>query len=182
MDLAGFPDLHDNENRIYNVLQFGTYELKVTKSDVLASQEEVDRLAEEVGADCPAARFMGLSGHGEGIVWTCADIDSSKLWFKGKCAEHMVSGKAPSVKPGPDSDQIFAEEFAEAYATQARMLQGLDYVSEMGLQLSFETFIPWVVGDVLKEEGAGLTPEQTQECKKCVAQKAAAFLRSHIRT
>jgi hypothetical protein len=170
-DLASFADLHDNEARIWNVLQFGTWDLLIRKADPMFVGSITEDLAERVGADCPAAKALGCPGAGEGIVWTCTDIDSSRLWFKSKCKAHSVCSAPPKKEKGK-SDLQFAQEFAEAFVTEARLEQGLQYLQEMGLDAVPGNFIKWVVQDVVKEEG-----ECSKDCKDAVARKASVWFK-----
>ena len=182
-DLEWYADvLRDEPSRIFNVLQFGRYEAVVRTADPLASEARLQELAEAVGRDCPAARFLGHPGRGEGIVWTCADVASERVWFKSKSAAYCAAVNAPKPPP-PDTAELakLAWDFAVTHVTEARLLQGLDHLVESerapDRPESIGPFVKWVVEDTLKEEGGALTAAQARACRKEVASMAAAWFR-----
>lgn len=45
-------------------------------TDPMASLNEVEKLTQDVGADCQGAAALGTPGSGEGIVWIPKDYES----------------------------------------------------------------------------------------------------------
>lgn len=144
----GLPDA-----RIYSVLDFGFFRANIPFNEPELIQNDLAALTLQVEAECPAGRFFGVKGMGEGIVWTPQDTllaTISGLWFKVKGDKHSVS----KVKTLAEVDPVRLENIKEfvAYAvTDNRLEQGL---SEVGLdQTKIGEFIAWVSRDINKEEG-----------------------------
>lgn len=164
-----FTEACDASRGIRNVREFETWALSVPRDDIAGATARADAIAEEVGADCPVARALGKPGKGEGVVWRCKDHPSSRLWFKSKCAEHSVSLPVPKGRAA-------AAEFADRFVTPARLRQAVDAGHTLLGQ-----FVKWVVEDVMTEEGAGLSPEDSLAFRKAVSAKAAAGMSRALR-
>jgi len=68
------PDwLHDNDNKIYNILQFPTYEVDIDFNCPELIQNELIRMTNEVENECPVCKYFGVSGIGECIVFQFVD-------------------------------------------------------------------------------------------------------------
>lgn len=163
-DWRRFADVQDEDNRVYNVSRFGTYELSVDAASPLDIEDRLKEMTEAVGQDCPAARYLGSRGAGEGIMWTCTDCDSTRLWFKSKCQAHSVRPvKAPIAESVDDMVQ---------FVTEQRLLQGLEHLKEAGLDETIGNighFTRWVAKDVLKEEGQLLTTLQAKASTRAIS-------------
>lgn len=137
------------EPKVYNITDFQTFELEI---DFNSPQKAVDTLiaiTEEVERECPVGKHFGVSGVGEGVVWT-AFYKGQKLVMKVKGEKHSVSKvkKLTSV----DVEKIESIENFAAYAcTQNRVLQA---IAETGAQKRRDTpkVISWVANDIIKEE------------------------------
>jgi hypothetical protein len=111
-------------------------------------------ITEQVEAECPVGKNFGVSGVGEGVVWRCTDNPTSELWFKVKGEKHSVT----KVKKLVEVDTVklgSIVEFVERVVTDARVKQGIDYLSEQGLDLSRKStgqFLSWFFADIMKEE------------------------------
>jgi hypothetical protein len=174
-DFGGFGDLRDEASRVFNVRGFGTFEVTMDTRDPLACEDEVRTLTAAVGDACPAALALGASGKGEGIVWTCRECESTRLWFKSKADGFDVR---PPKAPVPTD----AEDFSR-FVTPARLEQGLDHLRERGAPEtihSISLFTRWVVKDVLDEEGKLLSSAQAKAAAKGVARQAGAWFRSRV--
>ena len=92
----------------------------------------------------------------EGIVWTCIDIGwtQSRFWFKTKGELHK--GTKTKEKVPVDIERVNnMKELVETVVTEPRLLQGLDYLREQGLEFSRKNlgaYLKWVFNDVIKEE------------------------------
>jgi hypothetical protein len=121
-------------------------------------------------------------------VWKCLDNPNSRFWFKSKCEAHTVSGRMPSRNRQQQTDKVhqertFASDFAKAHLTPARLQQGLDVHHEMGRPLdkaSCGQFVGWLVSDILKEEGEGLSEAQEKKCRGEISQLAAKWYFQHV--
>lgn len=147
-----FPDFHRNENRIYNICQFGLHEVVVDFSNPKAATPAIEKLVLEIEEECPVGKFFGVEGIGEGLVWKPAKAEfasNSGYWFKTKGQKHSVSKVKKLVAISPEKLNSI-NEFVEYAATTNRFDQGID---ETGLDMKLVgKFIGWVNGDIWKEE------------------------------
>ena len=97
VDMAHLESVSNNAARIYNVAQFGHFDVTIdfgsekSKTDGL---EMMERFTRQVRAECPVARALGITGNminGEGIVWKPVDVEAPlkleqftghKFWVK----------------------------------------------------------------------------------------------------
>ncbi len=143
----------DNENRIFNILQFGFVPLEIDFENPQNVQNTLVSLTEEAEKECPVGKFFGVSGVGEGYVWTPADpslaLDSG-LWFKVKGDKHSVSKVKTLAAVDPERMANIAQ-FVDYAVTENRLEQAL---GEVGLdKTKIGEFVKWMSTDILKEEG-----------------------------
>ena len=172
-----WADLEDRSNRIFNIRRFQMFNIVIDMTDAMTSFEAIEEMTKQVGADCPVARSLGTPGTGEGIVWIPKDPSvalQSRLWFKSKTEEHMVT-PARNKEPKPLSNSTLAAiEFVDDNLTQARLKQGLDHLREFQMQPDMKnlgTFLKWLADDILKEEGRELSADVVKAGKKIIAQR-----------
>ncbi len=142
---------------IYNVHQFGSWTVDIDFNHPQLAQQKLVDLTERVEAECPAGKFFGNCGVGEGIVWHCEQEgwQSSDFWFKVKGEKHSVS-KVKTLAPVDVEAYEKQKDFIDSVVTEARLEQGLqNLINEQ--QKPFEMasigdFIRWVFNDVIKEE------------------------------
>lgn len=138
--------LKSNENRIFNMTQFGSYEIEIDFNRPEFSQNTLIDLTLQVEKECPIGKFFGVSGIGEGIVFSCVTpgFESSDFWFKSKGELHSVSKVTTIV--AIDIEKVKSkEEFVEKTVTENRLKQGLEYLREMKIELS-----PKSTGDFIR--------------------------------
>jgi len=157
LDIASIKHINSHDDHIYNVLEFGQYEVEIDFAKPHEIQNELIDLTIKVEEACPAGKFFGKEGVGEGIVWSCQTEGwmSSSYWFKVKGEKHSAS--KVKVLAAVDVEAIKqVEDFVDMAVTEARLEQGLqNLVNEQ--QKPFEMtsmgdFIRWVFNDVVKEE------------------------------
>lgn len=174
-DFRRFASLADEANRVYNVTCFGLYELSMDVSSPLECEDRVNKLTEAVGLDCPAAKYLGVKGTGEGIMWRCLDCDSTRLWFKSKSQAHSVRPtKAPVAECADDMLH---------FVTEQRLLQGLEHLKESGLDDSIGNigrFTRWVSKNVMMEEGQLLTRNQEKASSRAISRVAGNWFKAHV--
>jgi hypothetical protein len=145
-------DYRDNDNRIFNIDDFGTYEVEVDfKMPALATEEFV-RITEEVEKECPVAKHFGVSGIGEGLVWS-AEYNGSVHRFKTKGQKHSVS-KVKTLVPVDVEKLNSIQEFVNYAVTDNRFEQSVKEVfgedtpeiKRMG------DLIRWNINDIMSEE------------------------------
>lgn len=144
--------LNATAHSIYNVLDYQTYELTVNFENPGTVTEILNELTLGVENECPIAKAFGVSGVGEGIVFTTI-WNGKRFAFKSKGEKHSVT--APKTKNAVDIEkQASLESFAEYAVTPARIEQAVNTINR-GASLSLKdmgNIIKWVNQDVLKEE------------------------------
>jgi hypothetical protein len=136
----------------YEIHQFGYLEVNIDFSNPALIQNTLIELTEKVEAECPVGKHFGVSGIGEGIVWTSNEDQNLRFKVKGK--KHSVS-KVKTLA-AVDVEAITAmNDFLDYAVTETRLRQGLDKLGEMGLPFEMKSmgeFIRWVYNDVVREE------------------------------
>ncbi len=153
-------------------------------ASVEAGRAEVQRLTDEVAAQCPYGEAYNLTGAGEGIVWmpTGEYHGREDLYWKHKSAAHsVVDLKVKKERPVVADDVLAAiNAFIEMTVTDNRLDQGIDALDQQGLgaeKRNTGKFVRWVTDDVEREcvlelADAGLTWEQVSNA---VTTKARVF-------
>jgi hypothetical protein len=151
--------------RIFHVFSFGTWHVEIDFERPEESQNLLAAYTTDVENECPAGRYFGVSGTGEGIVWHCCEPgwESSDFWFKVKGEKHSVT----KVKKLASVDVEFiraVNDFVDATVTEPRLMQGLLHVvRELGKPFevtSLGDFIRWVYNDIMKEEADTIVANQ----------------------
>jgi len=177
-------DLQSNEIGIYNILQFGTYEIEIDFNSPELSQNKLIDMTISVEDCCPIGKFFGVEGVGEGIVFECTTDPS--IQFKSKGQKHSAS-KVKVLNPAFAEKMEGVHEVANSVATENRFLQGIAYFNENNIDVSIKnigTFIGWVVKDVLKEESDTISVSGADESavKSAIVQKAKAWFFQYLKT
>lgn len=155
------------EYRIFNIQNFPTYEMDIDFSNAKLSTNKLVEITEAVEAECPVAKAFGVSGIGEGVVWT-ADWKGKRLMFKVKGEKHS-SSKVKKLATVDTEKLENIQKFVEYSVTENRLNQAIEQVFtinsiEPSIKLTGD-FLGWVVRDILKEEldtmiASGLEPKQ----------------------
>lgn len=141
----------DPEQGIYDINSFPTFRMKIDFNSPESAQNALIDLTNQVEAECPVGKHFGVSGIGEGIVWTTAD---RRYIFKVKGEKHSSS----KVKTLAEVDVELIESlnaFVDYALTESRLQQGLMKLQEMGKEVSQKStgdYLRWIVGDIMKEE------------------------------
>lgn len=145
-------NLHRNEDNIYNILQFKTFEVDIDFNNPEMVQNELIEMTNEVEKCCPVGKHFDKEGVGEGIVFICAT--NPLLTFKSKGEKHSIS-KVKKLNPINIEELSSINEFVESVVTDNRLQQGISYLKENNIEVDSKNtgqFLSWVVKDVLKEE------------------------------
>lgn len=179
---------------IYNVHRCRTWRIRI---DFNASRTETETQlqawTDEVDQACPFAATFGLSGPGEGIVWTVlpnAGRDPDRyadLRFKTKGRTHAEVRPRTceaATTPSDKATQERVQAFVEDLVTEARFDKAVYALfTERNVEPSRRDvgrFIRWMIEDVVEEEGwqveeHALPPKSV---RSHIAQKSRAwFLR-----
>jgi hypothetical protein len=160
-------DLHNlnttilNTHRIYSIYQFGVYSFDVDFEHPAKSINEINETCLAIEAECPAGKFFGISGIGEGVVLSPQDPawQSSKYVFKVKGQKHSAS-KGKKLANVDVEKLANIEAFVEKHMSEERLMQAWHWLAEQGKpqdQVSTGDFIRWIFNDILKEEADELT-------------------------
>lgn len=109
-----------------------------------------------IEAECPVGKYFGVSGIGEGVVFSCDEVD----WLpKFKCKGELHSAsKVKTVRELTEAEiasKENASEFVEYACTENRLQQGIDKLGEMGLDVDIKSmgaYLKWLVNDCITEE------------------------------
>lgn len=160
VDASGFSSV---ENRIYNIYDFETFEVEVDFSMPQLAQNRFVELTEQVEKECPVAKALGVSGMGEGIVWS-ATYKDIVYRFKTKGAKHSVS-RTKSVAPVDTEKLNSIKEFVEYSVTDNRIEQAIqetfDNTDELDIT-KMGDFLRWVVKDIMSEEMDTMTDNKLE--------------------
>lgn len=178
------------EQNIYNIYSFPTYILEVDIDTPELAQAIASRVTLEVEEECPVAKHFGVSGIGEGIVWTptSATLRQDVMTvFKTKGQKHSASKVKTIAALTPEElDKVNkVKAFVEYALTDVRLKQGIEYLEEDSLPLdksSTGKYISWVMHDALLEEADTLDANELteKEVKSKLGQKARQFYFDYI--
>jgi hypothetical protein len=145
--------LRNNELRIFNIEDFTTYEMEIDFNMPQLVQNDLSDLTIAVENECPVAKYFGISGIGEGIVWTCE--------FKGVVHRFKVKGEKHSSSKVKTLASVDIEklnsitEFIDYAVTESRFNQALENIFPNNEPIDVKKMgdlIRWVINDVIKEE------------------------------
>lgn len=175
-------NIQDNENNIYNILQFPTFDIEIDFNSPEAIQNTLIEQTLSVEEECPVGKYFGVSGVGEGIVYSC--VSDFNLKFKSKGEKHSVS--KVKVLNSINVEQLDnMNDFIEGVVTDNRLEQGINYLKEMGIEISPKStgeFLRWVVVDILKEETDTIVENQfdVKKIKSLIVNRARMFYLNKI--
>jgi hypothetical protein len=154
---VGEIDIHYPAIGLFNIDTFPTWEVAIDFSCPELAQNKMIEITEAVEAECPVGKYFGVSGIGEGVVWTCVTDgwNDSGTWFKVKGEKHSVS-KVKTLAAVDVEAAATLKAFVDSTVTEARLEQGLDNLVREQLKplemTSMGDFIRWVYNDIVKEE------------------------------
>lgn len=179
-------NIRNNEHRIFNILDFKTFSVIINFNDPLLSQNEIVNLTIEVEDECPFGKHFGVSGIGEGIVFSYTYPNGTVIRFKSKGEKHQKS-KVITLK-NVDEDKIKAiNNFCEGILPQWRLDQGIENVFDVlnggSIDISKTgNYIKWIMDDILKEESDLLVEHNLspKDISKKVSEISKKYLFSKI--
>ena len=173
---------YDNKNNIYHIEQFPTYEVDIDFNQPELIQNKLRDLTIDIENECPVGKFFGVSGIGEGIVFTSVDYPDFK--FKSKGEKHSVS-KVKVLNSINEEELESINEFIEYAVTENRLNQGLQYLKENNIELHQKNtgeYLRWIMNDIMKEESDVITKNQIdfKKANSKIATKAREFYFNNI--
>lgn len=149
------PDIEVPEHRIFNINKFKTYFVEVDFSKPEFAQNEFVKLTEEVEQECPVAKHFGVSGIGEGIVWSHNHPKYGNILFKTKGEKHSAS-KVKTIATIDTAKIESIDEFVKYAVTENRLNQAIEYIfTQNGENIDIKKmgdYLRWVMQDIIKEE------------------------------
>jgi len=169
--------LRNSEARIYNIADFKTFRCSVDFNYPELSQNTFVELVDEVENECPVGKSFGVSGVGEGIVWT-GEYDGVRHVFKTKGQKHSVS-KVRKVG-AVDIEKINSiKGFVEYSVTENRLNQAVTEVfeGENPTIKKMGDFLRWIMRDIAEEEAdtLGTNGLVLKDVGRAVSNKARAW-------
>ncbi|QGZ16363.1 RNA ligase 2 [Erwinia phage Hena1] len=140
-------------DRVFNILDFGFWMLDIDFSQPELFTNGLIEVTQKVEEECPAGKKFGVSGIGEGVVWSPMNpkmAQNSGFWFKVKGEKHSVS-KVKTLAAVDPERLASIQEFVDYAVTENRLNQGLEEVGK-DIQKIGE-FLSWMNRDIIKEEG-----------------------------
>lgn len=148
-----FDGLKDVESNIYNILDFETFEIEVDFNMPQLVQNKLVELTEMVEKECPVGKAFGVSGIGEGIVWSLT-LNGEVYRFKTKGQKHS-SSKVKTIGSVDVEKLNSITEFVDYAVTESRFNQALENIFPNNAPIDVKKLgdvIKWVVSDIVKEE------------------------------
>ena len=152
-----YSNLSDNENKVYNILDFKTYEVDVDFNRPELSQNKIIELTLEVEEECPVSKQFGFPNTiGEGIVFTHLDKNGVRMFFKSKGEKH--SNSKVKVLKQVDNEKInkiidVAQKVCPSWRLDQMLNETFDLINGGDLDRSkLGEYIKAVINDIIKEE------------------------------
>lgn len=165
---VSYDYLKSPEDKIYNILDYQTYEIDIDFNTPQLVQNKLSELTLAVEEECPVAKSFGFSGIGEGIVWV-TELNGVVYRFKVKGEKHAGKSKVKTLSKVDDEKIKKTLEIAEKVTPTWRLAQMLetacDFMNGGTLDRSkLGEYIKLVMADVIKEDmdllvEAGLEPK-----------------------
>lgn len=148
--------IRNHDVGIYNITDYQTYELRVDLNQSKDAIPLIQNIVDAVEAECPVAKAFGVSGVGEGVVWSGKHRNSTYV-FKTKGKEHAVTVHKDQKAATTDVEKVNTiAEFVAYAVTPARLEQGIEKVfTAQGVTPSVEKtgdFLRWLLADIVSEE------------------------------
>lgn len=130
-------------------------EIEINFENPQSVQNKLLELTLAVEAECPIGKYFGISGTGEGLVWTAISVDYLPK-FKTKGEKHS-SSKVTTVRELTEAEvtsKSNAAEFVAFALTENRLQQGITKLGEMGLPIEIKSmgaYLKWIGNDILTE-------------------------------
>lgn len=176
VDMRDFATVHLPDERIWNIMNWETWNLDVDFQDstsVQTFQDKMDQLVEEIDNRCPFAFSFNdkqgrpFTGKGEGVVWTLlpptrGQIRKELINFKTKGETFDTVVRIASLPPakGDQTATERAKRFVTYALTNRRMEQGIEWLVEVGGKdekyigkHQMKEWADWVLEDMIREEG-----------------------------
>lgn len=164
---------------IYPITLFPTWNIDIDFNHPQLSQNKMIEITNAVEQECPVAKHFGVSGVGEGVVWS-THVFNRVLRFKVKGDKHSVSKvtKLASV----DVEKLSSiKDFVNYSVTEARINQAISEVagSREPSKKDIGALIKWITCDIIKEESDTLKSNglELKDIKSAISKKSLNMLK-----
>jgi len=178
--VKNIPTWQLHEHDIYNILEVDQYHIEIDFKQPALILDKLEELTREVEERCPWAYSFGITGVGEGIIWTCDERPhDSSLFFKTKGDKHKTN-KQKKVATIDVEKLNSINECVDFVLPQRRLEQGLEWMEENHIDLTMPNlgkYLQWVGQDVKKEESDTIKENglNWKEVSKYITLKAKEF-------
>ena len=159
IDYAGYRNV---EKRIFNMLDFKTYNITVDFNMPQLVQNHILELVLEVENECPVAKELigtiepDMSMIGEGIVFSRI-VNGTRQMFKAKGERHAGASKVKTIRKVDDAKLNLVLDFVDKITPEWRLEQMLDKTFDLMNGGHIERskmgdYIKAVMADIIKEE------------------------------
>lgn len=170
-NIALYAHIEARGSNVLNVCSAGVFAVQLPATDMTAKSPvfaQMQAQSDAAESECPYAKFRGIRGRGEGIVWTL-DLpighSTPSLWLKmkGPLTRSRESGghqgSLAAISEGSYNQQTKLKMMAKRLVTDRRIEQGFEYLREMGKTgrngENARICQEWMWEDVWTEELAG---------------------------
>lgn len=177
-DFGGLKQSPDHKFFVIN--QFKMFSLDIDFNEPLLSQNKMLEMVLEVEKECPVGKHFGISGTGEGIVFTCQFNDNRYIW-KVKGDKHAGKSKVKKLKKVDDEKLQKIIDIVDQVTPEWRLVQIYDEVFDVvnggvGDVKGTGDYLRALIKDVWKEENdliedAGLTNKDVNAKISAVGRK-----------
>lgn len=178
--------------RIYSIEDVEGIAICVDFSDQESKEVALDisdRAAEIVESMCPWASKFGVSGLGEGVVWTPIGEHwgNTNLYFKSKGTKHKeVKSTRESASLDPELIKSI-DSFLDFAVTPQRLEQGIEAILEQGHAVDVKSmghYLKWLGQNVKRESAPELESNELEwsQVGKAVTAKAREFFLDYLKS
>lgn len=137
------------------ITMFKTYTLRANLKDLAALSQQLVNITLEVENECPVAKEFGVSGIGEGLVWTGVDQYGKYVKFKTKGDKHQKvnGGNAQKIKTIKDGNPNVNKFLTEVdIVNRLQQCYHSEFNNEVPDRSQTGKVLNWVFNDIISEE------------------------------
>lgn len=160
---------------IVSIRDYGSFYLSYDPNDPDELVPTLEALTAEIERECLVAKHQGVSGTGEGIVWTAYFNNGEMFNFKIKGAKHCTNTKKRKLLSTPENIEDI-KELAELVVTEERLSQIFNQLEYSRKDIG--KFIKDVMDDVFSEESDVI--ENSSISKETLAPQMVKIIKNYI--
>lgn len=142
-------------SRIFSIYSFKHYSIDIDFNYPELAQEQLIKITEQVEEECPVAKQMGVSGIGEGVVWSTKPFGDFGYVHRFKVKGEKHSSSKVKTLASVDVDKVKSiREFVDYAMTENRLEQSIKEVfgDEERSVKRLGDLIRWNINDIMTEE------------------------------